>query len=295
MIMRRSKNVAALVAGGLALAGSGILLLMRAKGSKMTGPKPKYDAAQLVPTPGKAVTAQRIRALGDLLDAVWPDVTGNGPMPPQAKEVALAQAAAEFTGYGQGWDGDMAGSNNVASYQCFEHQQQGTPYYKCVSHKDSKPTPQGQKEFTTTFRYYTDGMTPDGKQRSAAEAGAWDFLQSIAIHPFPAPDELLSGDVLAYARKQYGQRYFGGFNLSSVGQAAYASTIAKLVKDGVPIRMAGETPEMVAGRIALYAGSMGRALPEIAAALGHDRVYASVPADVFVFHPNYEASGKPIA
>jgi hypothetical protein len=64
----------------------------------------------------------------------------------------------------------------------------------------------------------------------------------------------------------------------------------------VPVRRAGETPEQVAGRIALYAGSMGRALPEIAAALGHDKVYAFVPADLVAFKPSFVApSGKAAA
>jgi hypothetical protein len=55
----------------------------------------------MAPRAGNALTGQRIRALADNLDKVWPDVTGRpGPMPEAAKEVALAQAAAEMTGSG---------------------------------------------------------------------------------------------------------------------------------------------------------------------------------------------------
>jgi len=247
--------------------------------------------AELTPKPGKPVTAQRIRSLGDLLDKVWPDLTNKPPpMPPPAKMIALAQAAAEGTGYGQGWE--MTG--NVGSYQC-GGAQQATSFYDCVPHVDSRPQPDGsQKQYTTTFRKYKDGPTPDGKSRSALEAGAWDFLRSIAVKPFPALDELLAGDLLGYARRQYGQHYFEGFNLSAAGQDAYKESIALLVKGGVPVRKSGETPEMVAGRIVFYAAAMARSLPEIAAGLGYDTVPVRVPADlVQPWKPAFQASAKP--
>ena len=240
---------------------------------------------------GNAQTAERIRQLGDLLDVVWSDVTGRaGPMPPQAKEVALAQAAAEMTSYGQGWE--MVG--NVGSYQC-GGAQTGTAYYDCVPHADSRPDPAGggNTTYTTTFRKYKAGQTPDGKDRSALEAGAWDFLESIAVKPFPAVDQLVAGDVLSYARKQYGQHYFEGFNLSQAGRDAYADSLARVLATDPPIRRAGETAEGVAGRIVFYAAAMARHLPEIAAALGAEQSRAVVPPDLAQpWLPSYQASAS---
>jgi hypothetical protein len=282
----------------LLLAGLGAAALLgylytRSRGAPASGAPapaaPPYPPAQLVPKPGKAITAQRIKTLGDLLDKVWSDVTGRpGPMPKWAKEIALAQAAAEMTGYGQGWDGDMAGSWNIASYQCGGNQQD-TAYYRCVKHEDSRPNPEGtQTKYVTTFRFYKDGVTPDGKSRSAAEAAAWDFLTSVwSSKRFDMSRGMEAGDVLTYTLDGYKHHYFEGFNLSEAGREAYKDTIGRLVTMGAPIRKAGETAEQVAGRIALYAGSMGRALPEIAQALGHEKVYATVPADVIAFKRDY--------
>ena len=273
---------------------AGVLLvrsLRKGRGAPMSRRGSREDRGDFVPSPGGpgAVilprasdprTTQRIQSLAALLDKVWPDVTGRpGPMPIAAKEIALAQAAAEGTGYGQGWS--MVG--NVGSYQC-GGAQTGTGYYDCVPHTDSRPDPQGgpNKEYTTTFRSYKDGVTPDGKSRSALEAGAWDFLTSITVKPFPAIDEMLAGDLLGYARKQYGQHYFEGFNLSADGLAAYRASVDKLLAGGVPVRRQGETPERVAGRIVYYAAAMARNLPTIVAALGAPRASSRVASDLTI-------------
>jgi len=256
------------------------------------------DAARVVvlPKPGKPETAARIRDLAGNFDKVWTDVTKQpAPMPPPAKLIALAQAAAEQSGFGAFLNG------NVGSYQCplkKGQPAQSTAYYDCVEHEDSSPDARGGGNVTykVPFRQYKDGTTPDGKSRTAKEAGAWDFLTSITVKPFPALPELLAGDLLGYARKQYGQHYYEGFNLSPEGMTAYAPTISKLIAGGVPVRKAGETPETVAGRIAFYAAAMARSLPELTAALGYDSAPVNVPADLLIpWKPSYQARPAPKA
>jgi len=245
------------------------------RGTTSTGDLP---LSALVPKPGKTTTAQRIVKLSNTMAQVWTDVTGiSDPMPIQAKLLACAQAAAEHTGYGQGWE--MVG--NVASYQC-GGKQQATSYYDCVPHKDSRPDPKGGPniEYTTTFRSYKAGPGPDGKSRDGWTNGVFDFLRSITVRPFPALSQLLAGDLLGYCKKQYEQHYYEGFNLSKAGMEAYAPSIAYLVKSGVPVRRKSETQEIVAGRICFYAAAMARSLPEIAAALGLKDVPVKVPADL---------------
>lgn len=234
--------------------------------------------ATLTPKTGKPLDAQRIVKLSDTMAQVWTDVTGiKDPMPVQVKLLACAQAAAEHTGYGQGWN--MVG--NVGSYQC-GGKQQPTSYYDCVPHEDSRPDPKGGPniKYTTTFRSYKAGPGPDGKSRDAFANGVFDFLKSITMKPFPALDQLINGDLLGYCLRQYKQHYYEGFNLSSAGQEAYAKSIAYLMKLGVPVRRQSETPEIVAGRICFYAAAMARGLPEIASALGLKDVPVKVPADL---------------
>ncbi len=251
--------------------------------------------AILQPKPGTETTAKRIRTLGDLLTTVWPTVTGEpGDIPSAALEMALAHAGAEGTGYGQGWDGDMAGSNNVGSYQGSTE----TSWYKIVNHKDSTPQSDGtSKEYTTGFRYYLDGVGPDGQPHTAAENAAIDFLTSITKKPFPALAQLKSGSVLDYAAQMATLGYFEGFNPESpMGGGvkdwrtrwalsvdyvlnAWASQVAARVKRLAAVHH-DATAEQLAGRICLYARSMGLRLPEIAAALSHAQVLAQVPADL---------------
>jgi len=254
-----------------------------------SGPAPS-QYVEMTPRAGNPTTANRIRSLATLLEKVWTDVTGkSGPVPPGAMELMLSQAAAEGTGYGQGWE--MTG--NVGSYQCSKGTT-GTSYYDCIPHTDSRPNPDGtQTTYTTNFRKYKDGTTPDGKARTALEAGAWDFLESIAVKPFPALDPIVAGDVLGYARKQYGQHYFEGFNLSPDGLAAYKDAVAAVVATNPPVRRKGETAEQVAGRIVFYAAAMARSLPEIAAALGHAKVEAKVFKGLEQkWQPKFQASAK---
>jgi len=312
------------VAGGAA----GVLLvraLVGKRGGSILSPAASPGAPAIEPTdyadiPAKAGTAQnaqRIRALADRFTKVWTDVTGkSGPVPPAAMELLLAHAGAERTGYGQGWE--MTG--NVGAYHCSGTT--GTSYYDCAPHEDSRPTPQGQVKYTTYFRKYKNGVTPDGKSRDALEAGAWDFLRSVTVKPFPALDEILAGDILRYVRKQFGQHYFEAFNMTPDGLAAYAPWPGRLVAAGVPLFNAkgkqiavsqsdgtwramgsdpvpsdASPPMMVAGRIVFYGASMARNLAEIAAALGHTKVEARVARGLEQpWQPRFQASsGKAVA
>lgn len=245
-----------------------------------------FEVARILPVPSNPQTMIKIFTFAGLLDKVWTDVTGKpGPMPIQAKEIVLAQAGAEGSGYGTFMNG------NAGSYQC-GGTQQGTSYYDCIPHEDSRPDPNGGPniKYTTTFRSYKDGTTPDGKSRSAREAGAYDFLRSITVKPFPAIDQLMSGDLLGYARQQLINHYFEGFNLSPEGRAAYKSSIDRVIAAGVPLRKKGETPEIVAGRIVFYASSMARSLPAIVAALGEKQATSRVPPDLTIrWDPKYQS------
>ncbi len=248
---------------------------------------PPYPLAVLAPAPGNPQTEQRIRALADRIRRVWPDLT-SAELTPAALEVLLAQAGGEGTGYGQGWGGDMAGSNNVGSYQVGSGPRD-TSYFRGVDHVDHKPdgTP-----YTTPFRYYINGTTPDGKSRDAGDAGAWDFVRSVVVKPFPALPAILSGSVLNYAFDQGVNGYFEGFDPETpMGgnvkdwQTRWADSIRYLLAKN-PTALARRaakvkaTPERVAGRMAFYARGMGHHLPVIAHALGHERVYATLPKDL---------------
>jgi len=149
----------------------------------------------------------------------------------------------------------MVGSGNLGARQCGTGDK-GGPAWDCVPYGDSRPATAAelaagkpaQISFPVDFRYYKAGQI-GGKQRSKDDAAAYDFVTSI-VKQWPARAELESGDVLAYAEKQYKNHYYGGF---------------------------GATP---AERIAGYAKAIADHLPAIAHALGHDKVHAFAPADL---------------
>lgn len=237
--------------------------------------------------PKQGSSAPRIVALADLLRQVWPEVTGLGDIPAGALEIALAQAGAEGTSYGQGWDGDMARSWNVGSYQCPKGATEG-PTYRCVKHRDSRTNADGSStEYITGFRFYVPA-----EGRSAAQNGARDYLTSITVRPFPALAQLQSGSVLDFAARIGTLGYYEGFNPESpMGgritdwRSRWSTSLGYLADTYQgELRSRAErvkaTPEQVAGRICLYARSMGKRLPEIVAALGHAEASAYVPEDV---------------
>jgi hypothetical protein len=167
-----------------------------------------------------------------------------------------------------------------------------------VDHTDTTPLANGtSKTYTTHFRFYVDGVGPDGHPHTAEENAAIDFLTAITKHPFPALEQLKSGSVLDYAAKMATLGYFEGFNPESPQGGSvkdwrprWSLSIDYLLNrwshelDARVKRLAAvkhnATREQLAGRIALYARSMGLRLPEIAAALSHAKVLASVPAEL---------------
>jgi hypothetical protein len=218
--------------------------------------------------------ASRVPGVADRIRAVWRELFG-AEIPPAALEIALAQAwlesgVADSSG---GWwadktskgAGNMVGSGNLGARQCGTNDK-GGPAWDCVPYGDSRPATAAeiaagkpaQIQFPVDFRYYKAG-TIGGKPRSKDEAAAYDFVQSITKQ-WPAKAELESGDVLAYARKQYANHYYGGF---------------------------GATPEE---RIAGYAKAIADHLPNIAAALGQTTVNAWVPADAIASAKSHATS-----
>lgn len=204
----------------------------------------------LVPRAGNATTAARARRLGELLSRYWPELSGeSGAMPPQALELALAQAGLESV-YGGGWSdktanggGDMRGSNNYGARQCGAHDEGAGPWH-CVEYGDHNAD---GSAIAARFRFYEAGQG-----RTAEENGAFYFLRDL-LKTWPVKAELLSGDAGRYAHRlgpdkaHGGLFYFGGFGAS--------------------------IPE----REGSYVKAIASRLPEVAAALGHDHVYASVP------------------
>lgn len=237
--------------------------------------------AALTPKAGNPARAQRIRNLATLLRQVWPEVSGeSGPMPAAALEIALAQSGLETT-FGGGWSdkspgsawatkhpelppqGDMRDSNNFGAHHC-RPGDKGGANYKCVPYGDTRPASAAEIAAGKPAQIRFD---VDFKSFSSPLDGAKDFLASI-IKDFPAKAELLAGDVHAYALRQGpkyrkdepqnqlvlgkpytgGNYYYGGF---------------------------GATME---DRVLGYDKAIAGFLPEVAAALGQDKVYATVPA-----------------
>jgi len=278
-------------------------------------PPPAASLPRAVITPKVTDQARpaRIKSVGDSLRAIWPDMVG-GEMPPQALEIALAQAGHEGR-WGYGWGEDMKGSHNLGGYQCGGAS--GSPYFTCVDHHDSRPNADGtQTSYAVKFRFYKDGVTPDGKSRSAADAAAWDFLNSITSpQKFDLSGPLKSGDVLEYARQGYNHHYFESFNLTQAGTDAYANVIGELLKRGVYLYKSGKklatsqadgtwkaepgatippgspSAVMVAGRVALYVHTLADYMPDVLAALGSTNGAANVPAESVAFKPAYVAKG----
>lgn len=215
-------------------------------------PPGKTSAAttQLAPRAGNPATAARIKRLGDLLSRYWPELSGeSGPMPPQALELAVAQAGLE-SAWGGGWSdktatggGDMRGSNNFGARQCSATDAGAGPW-RCEEYGDHNAD---GSAFAAKFRYFEAGQG-----RSPEENGAYYFLRDL-LKTWPVKKELLSGDAGRYAHRlgpdkaNGGLFYFGGFG----------STFAE--------------------REGSYVKAIASRLPESAAGLGHEKVYATVP------------------
>lgn len=292
MKLSRNKRVFVLASGVaivMALSLTAFEIVGHVKPSLFNGFISSGPLAKFSPVAPGVVVGGRIDACAEAFKKVWNDASGrSGEMPTSALVLALAQAGAEHTGYGQGWE--MKG--NIASYQC-GGDQKGTAFYDCIEHEDSRPDPNGgpNQKYTTTFRSYKDGPGPDGKTRTALENGAYDFLKAITVKPFPAVSELLSGDLLAYCKKQESQHYFEGFNLSPAGLEAYRHSVNDLIRSGLIPRRSGDTEERLAGRICFYAASMARNIPEIMFAIGVEKSGVIANADLLQpWKPAFQAS-----
>jgi hypothetical protein len=211
--------------------------------------------ASVAAHPGTPERAERIRGIAANLSRYWPELSGkSGAMPPQALELALAQAGLESS-WGAGWTdktasgaGDMRGSNNYGGRHCGA--QGAGAAWRCVEYDDTKPNDDGTSTpFKVTMRFFVDG-----EGRSAAENGAYYFLKDLT-HQWPVTAELESGSVKAYAHRlgpdkaNGGLYYYGGFGKN------------------------------FAEREANYAKAITRFLPEVAAALGHPHVMATIDND----------------
>lgn len=209
----------------------------------------------ILPRAGNATTAERIRELDANVQKFWTEVTGKpGPMPTAARHLFSAHAGLEST-WGGGWKdkstegkGDMRGSHNYGARQCGAHDSGGASW-DCREYGDTTPNADGTSTpIPAKFRYYKDG-----EGRSAAENGAYYFLRDL-VKTWPVLAELEAGDVAAYAHRlgpdkaNGGLYYYGGFGKN------------------------------FAEREANYVKGLASRLPEVVAALGHDRVYAIVRA-----------------
>lgn len=218
-------------------------------GAPLTPPGPA-----LAPKPGNPQAAERIRELGGNLAKFWTEVTGRSDaMPPQALELAVAQAGLESS-YGAGWKdktaegkGDMRGSHNYGARQCGGSDSGGAAW-DCREYGDTTPNADGTSTpVPAKFRFYRDA-----EGRTAAENGAYYFLRDLT-KTWPVLNELISGDVAAYAHRLGPDKANGGLYY----YAGFGKTFAERERN--------------------YAKAIAARLPEVAAALGHDRVYATPP------------------
>lgn len=215
------------------------------------------------PTPGSPIRAQRIRRIGDLLARFWPELTGQPSAPPQALELAIAQAGLESS-FGAGWidkspgsawalahpesppQGDMRGSNNLGARQC-GLKDQGGASWRCVPYGDTEPQADGSsKPIPADFRFYGDG---DG--RTAEENGAYYFLRDLT-KTWPVLPELVAGDITGYAHRLGPDKAHGGLFY----YAGFGKTFAERERG--------------------YRKRLAQLVPEVAAALGHGRVFATM-------------------
>lgn len=243
---------------------------------------------------GSVTVARQVALFTPHFRAAWSKYVG-GEMPPAALEIAFSQAMLESgintwwtdRGPGSAWasgprgqaffaalpnagpQGDMRGSNNLGARQCGRGDS-GGDYYTCVPYGDSIPQPDGtQRPTEAAFRYYKAG-TIDGVPVSAEAAGAYDFIHDIAVR-FGGLSALKSGSVLDYVmalgpplkalspsdpRTVYGRPYKGG--------SYYYGGFGATAQD----------------RVGGYAKAIASHLPEIAAALGHARIYACIPPEI---------------
>lgn len=280
--MARDYTGAAVTLGTL----TAIALVVRfAKGSS-TPSTTTRGAPLLVPTPSASPMYGRAPVVAERIVRMWQEASGESAAPtPAMLEILLSQAALESgiaepgvsgdddTGAAHafhhrvhmpaawgllsfpepepiddeeiGWSGAMRGSGNLGARQCDQSEQSEggakEAFYTCELAEDSKPNDDGTStKFAVRFRYYRDH-----DNRPAGDWAAYDFVRSIARQRPQSFAALKSGSVENYAAALYKEHYYGGF---------------------------GATPEE---RIAGYVKAIRAHLPAVAAALGHERVFAT--------------------
>lgn len=295
---------AALALGGV---GLGLLLLSAERGRPgAAAPASGSKCAPLKPSPKAGAAAEQVPLVAARIRRFWPLVTGEKDIPPAALEIMLCQSWLESglgtwwtdRGPGSAWaesakgqafaeafpgqsQGDMRGSCNLAARQCGNHDA-GASYYRCVPYGDSIADAKGvQHPIQASFRYYQAG-TLHGEPVTAEEAAAYDLVNDL-VHVWPALAELKSGDVLAYVMRQgpkyraddpphqkvFGRDYEGGnFYYGGFGATMQA-------------------------RVGGYGLAIVEYLPAVAAALGHDRVYACVAPELLAGTPYAPTAGYP--
>lgn len=310
------RSSGALLAGALALAGGGLLLLRRATGGAggsrplLGGGCPAGSPSNLPPKASSDAAAARAKVVAERLRRLWPAATGDSGPPCEATlQILLSHAWLESgiaEAGGGGWwtdktatgGGDMRGSGNLGARQCSGSGQSGA-YFRCVEYGDSRPNKDGtQTKYPAKFRYYIDGVTPDGVHRSAADAAAWDFLHDVAI-VWGALAELRSGDVRAYVKKLREKGYYQGFGATvqeredGYGRAVAAHLPAVASSLGDPKVLPIVAPEFWGGKAYIApsqvagvdideeARAIASHLPAVTLALGGVRVQAVVAASLY--------------
>lgn len=284
--MRLPRTTAPLLTGALALAGGAALLLRLALGGSAlplgAGGCPAGSPDNPPPSASSdTAAAARVPAVAERFRRLWSAASGD-PSPPCEATIQILIAHCWLEGGvaevgGGGWwtdktatgGGNMIGSGNLGARQCSGSAADGS-YYRCVEYGDSKPNDDGtQTKIAAKFRYYVDGVTPDGVRRSAADAAAWDFIHDVTV-VWGALEELKSGDVRRYVKKLREKGYYQGFGAtiekrengygravaSRLPGAAYALGDAKILAVVAPEFWQGKTyvaPSKIAGSGALLA------------------------------------------
>lgn len=217
-----------------------------------------------LPVPSSDAAAKRIPKVAERLQRLWGEATGETePMPPAALELMLAQIYLESgvaePGGGDWWQdrsdpngawakknpdkalqGNMKGSGNLGAMQCASCSE-SKPHYTCVQYSDTKPKSDGTSTaYSVCFMYFRDA-----EGRPAGDWAALEYMRTLKRRLVDLTP-LKNGNAYAYAEALRKGKYYEGF---------------------------GATQEE---RIKGYAKGMASHLPAVAAAVGHDRIYAAI-------------------
>lgn len=126
---------------------------------------------------------------------------------PTLEELQYAQAVAWLeSSYGQGWKGDMVGSNNWGAVQCAKNKQTAAG---CISYQDSY---EDGTKYTVSFRSYE---TP--------KDGAKDLLKHVFTYRGTS-NAINGGDIMQGSYEMRRGKYYGGFCPKATKQYGKAVT-----------------------------------------------------------------------